>query len=353
MKQLAGFALMLFAFISCTSITEELGQLENNDVAEGNKEYVVSIGMGGEMVNITDAPLTKASGDDLYGFQVYVKKKGDESAPYNCYAYGLFDDISDLSITLVDGYLYKFVATCVIDGKNKINKYYDSTTGIIRYNMPFETYLMNKFVYDTSMGCSALTYLSRYTSDVVNIQPDRYYGEAVNFDPSLAENIDIEMLKCMTGMKLVVSKITEGELVISIMNKTYSIAAGDSELEVETVFELSHNYDREDLSYLWEYEKISPKQTYSTTEYLTVTHKHSYNINETIYHGNVIFTRNKQTLIKVNTTTNSETEEPIEGSNKINISLEDAGELQPGEEIIIGDSTTEEEETTEDETTEE
>lgn len=350
MKQLAGFALMLFALISCTSITEELGQLENNDVAEGNKEYVVSIGMGGEMVNITDAPLTKASGDDLYGFQVYVKKKGDESASYESYAYGLFDDISDLSITLVDGYLYKFVATCVIDGKNKINKYYNSATGIIHYYSPFGIYLLNKFVYDTSMGCSSLYWASEYTSDVVNIQPDRYYGEAVNFDPSLSENIDIEMLKCMAGMKLVVSKITEGELVISIKGKTYSIAAGDSELEVETVFELTHN---EALSYLWVYEKISPKQTYSTTEYLTVTHKHSYNINETIYHGEVIFTRNKQTLIKVNTTTNSETEEPIEGSNKINISLEDAGELQPGEEIIIGDSTTEEEETTEEETTEE
>lgn len=347
MKQLAGFALMLFAFISCTSITEELGQLENNDVAEGNKEYVVSIGMGGEMVNITDAPLTKASGDDLYGFQVYVKKKGDESASYNYYAYGLFDDISDLSITLVDGYLYKFVATCVIDGKNKINKYYSSATGLILYYNPFGIYLLNKFVYDTSEDCPVLTNLSEYTSDVVNIQPDRYYGEAVNFDPSLSENIDIEMLKCMTGMKLVVSKITEGELVISIYDKTYSIAAGDSELEVETVFEMYG------FSSLWKYEKISPKQTYSIARWLKVTHKHSYNIDEVVYNDYVTFTRNKQTLIKVNTTTNSETEEPIEGSNKINISLEDAGELQPGEEIIIGDSTTEEEETTEEETTEE
>lgn len=338
---------MLFAFISCTSITEELGQLENNDVAEGNKEYVVSIGMGGEMVNITDAPLTKASGNDLYGFQVYVKKKGYESASYNYYAYGLFDDISDLSITLVDGYLYKFVATCVIDGKNKIDKNYYSATGLIRYNVPFETYLLNKFVYDTSEGCPFLTNLSEYTSDVVNIQPDRYYGEAVNFDPSLSENIDIEMLKCMTGMKLVVSKITEGELVISINNETYSIAAGDSVLEVETVFEMYG------LSSLWVYEKISPKQTYSIRRWLEVTHKHSYNIDEVVYNDYVTFTRNKQTLIKVNTTTNSETEEPIEGSNKINISLEDAGELQPGEEIIIGDSTTEEEETTEEETTEE
>lgn len=136
-------------------------------------------------------------------------------------------------------------------------------------------------------------------------------------------------------------------MVISINGETYSIAAGDSELEVETVFELTG------LRYLWEYEKISPKQTYSTTEYLIVTHKHSYNIDEVVYNGYVTFTRNKQTLIKVNVTTNSETEEPIEGSNKINISLEDAGELQPGEEIIIGDSTTEEEETTEEETTEE
>ena len=347
MKQLAGFALMLFAFISCTSITEELGQLENNDVAEGNKEYVVSIGMGGEMVNITDAPLTKASGDDLYGFQVYVKKKGDESASYNYYAYGLFDDISDLSITLVDGYLYKFVATCVIDGKNKINKSYDPNTGIIYYESPFRTSLQNKFVYDTSGRYSALADGSDFTSDVVDIEPDRYYGEVINFDPSLAENIDIEMLKCMTGMKLVVSKITEGELVIMFGGETYSIVAGDSELEVEKVCEMFN------LSYLWQYEKISPKQTFSDDWWLKVTHKHSYNIDEVVYDDYVTFTRNKQTLIKVNATTNSETEEPIEGSNKINISLEDAGELQPGEEIIIGDSTREEEETTEDETTEE
>lgn len=327
---------MMVLLVSCSSISEDLDSLGNKDVAEGNKEYVVSIGMTGEILDISQVPLTKAGGNDLYGIQVYVKPKANETVSYQRYAYGLFDDVSDLSITLFDGYLYKFVATCVIDGKNKIGKNYNPNTGVINYYSPFGSYLQNKFIYDSSEGLYSINYVSEYTSDVTNIQPDRYYGEMVNFDPSQAEEIDIEMLKCMAGMKLVVSGMTEGELIISFNNTAYHITPDDTKLEIETVFELS------DVGHVWQYEKISPKSIYFTDKFLRIAHKHSsynniFNYEEIIYDSYVRFTRNKQTLIKVNISSNQDTDTPTEGSNGVNITLEDAGELTPGEEVVIGE----------------
>lgn len=323
MKRITVLLLMLLCFVSCNSVTDEI----ENEVIETNKEYVVSIGMVGEILDVTQVPLTKASGDDLYGFVVYSKTMGD-SEYKTTYAYGLFDDINDLKITLLDGYLYKFKTICVIDGKNKIYK----NNSV--YNYPFCTEVKNEFIYGTDfpeMGSQmTICYLDSYDNV---IKPNLYYGEASDFNPSKEKSINIDMLKCMTGMKLNISGLNEGKLEIKGgWGTTYSILAEDKLHELETVFNFSL------LSDIWNYEKKENKGTYSKLLSLVIMHKHTNGIEEVLYNQDITFTRNKQTIISFSL---KKTETST--TNKISVSLEDAGELQPGEEIVIGGSTTIEE----------
>ena len=111
MKKILFLALALIAFASCS----KEDAIENESI-EG-KEYVVNLGFSGE-IEISQSPLSKAGTNDLYGVQVYSKKSSDSN--YAPYAYGLFDNTADMTVKLIGGYQYKFVASMVEDGKEKI-----------------------------------------------------------------------------------------------------------------------------------------------------------------------------------------------------------------------------------------
>ena len=94
-------------------------ELDKESPVQEAKEYLVPIKMAGEILEIEEGPLTKAGeNNDLYGFQINSKKAGETS--YSPYAYGLFDDISDVKVKLISGAEYEFVCTMVRDGKSKI-----------------------------------------------------------------------------------------------------------------------------------------------------------------------------------------------------------------------------------------
>ena len=126
---------MVLAFAACSNNGEGTEALPD-DGAQEPKEYVVSLGMAGEILEIEESPLSKAEGsNDLYGVQVYSKTATTEYTPY---AYGLFDNTADMTIRLLAGYEYKFVATMVVDGKEKISfNSYDNSYGAPFENIPF------------------------------------------------------------------------------------------------------------------------------------------------------------------------------------------------------------------------
>ena len=239
MKKILLFALALFALASCT---EEDALVDESVVG---KEYLVSIGFSGE-IEISHSPLTKAGTNDLYGVQVYSKESGDsEYAPY---AYGLFDNTSDMKVKLIGGYQYKFVASMVEDGKDRI---YHTDKG---FSHPFEigaakySRLENMFIYssDSEMGYlnSGATFLySSGNSISTYYRPNisRYYGELSGFTPSENKSASIDMKRVCFGAKFVAKGFMEGRMTIQIPEAP-TMTINYPETEVEDIFTFKNDY---------------------------------------------------------------------------------------------------------------
>lgn len=185
--------------------------------SQSPKEYTISLGMTGE-IEMTTSPLSRADeSTDLYGVQVYSKADVDGSS-YSVCAYGLFDDPSAMSIKLLDGYLYKFVVTMVVDGKNIIYSYLSSYSAPFTIGSITRTSADNTFVWDGTnyfywigKGYSSLTTGGYYRPFV-----DRYYGVATDYKPSEDGSVSIEMKRTVFGVKYVAEDLTEGKLLINM-----------------------------------------------------------------------------------------------------------------------------------------
>jgi hypothetical protein len=81
------YLFLIGILFSCGGAGEEELNPEEPDINSEPKEYIVSLGMTGE-IEISESPLLgRASSDDLYGVQVYSKTATTNYIPY---AYGLF-----------------------------------------------------------------------------------------------------------------------------------------------------------------------------------------------------------------------------------------------------------------------
>ena len=179
--------------------------------------YTVSLDWEGEILDVWYEPLRSNSTDDLYGIQVYqapdVELEEGKSTTWTRYAYGLFDNADDITIQLLKGYKYKFVATMVVDGKNKISHFTDN----VSYSNPFyitrpgaNTYglLANKFDYQSTIyfsgledGTTSLQGLSGYIS---HPNTERFYGELEDYIPgSNGDKAKIKMKRTSFGAKFI------------------------------------------------------------------------------------------------------------------------------------------------------
>lgn len=234
---------MLFASCSKEAVEETLL----------NEVYTVQLGMGGEL-DIIYEPLTKSSTDDLYGIQVYSMPDIDGASAWTAYAYGLFDDASNITIKLLKGYKYKFEATMLVDGKNKLYGYTGPS-----YSFPF-------FAYGTSSEHSSVGDQFNYTSitkfnglnkgestikddggysSYARPNVERYYGELENYIPGRnGEKAVISMSRTSFGVKYQVIGKDSGTIEIMMEGAPkmiFELAPGNT--EKSDVFTFSKVYD--------------------------------------------------------------------------------------------------------------
>ena len=227
---------MCVNFVSCGSDNEIPG-----DEPTISKEFEISIGFGGE-ISVSDSPLGRAVGNDLYAVQVYSKKTSDDAAVETPYAYGLFDDIASLTLNVTEGYTYRFVASMVVDAKNKIQ------TTDNKYGAPYGNNAIsanNKFVVSSTKGFDGLesgSALLAGTTSVVSMPTlDRYYGVATLTPNETNKSVTIHMLRTVFGLKFVAKGLDqEGETVkIAISdapdNLTVNYEAGKTEQATENI----------------------------------------------------------------------------------------------------------------------
>lgn len=246
---MAAIALMVGATMAACSKDEVAGIEPEPD----SDFYTVKIGWEGEIIDVTYEPLdTRATTDDLYGIQVYSTPNDDATTPtWTPYAYGLFDDPDNISINLLKGYKYKFAATMVRDGKNKLQLGVNND-----YLCPFShnipglskgTTIGNSFEYQSGtffdgLDDGAAILIGSKLYDHPNV--DRFYGELVNYTPGDKNaTAKINMKRTAFGAKFIAkgAKAKEGTLHVQMTNApAMELALTTSENKISDIFTFSN-----------------------------------------------------------------------------------------------------------------
>ncbi|MCI1686282.1 MAG: hypothetical protein LKI65_01770 [Prevotella sp.] len=235
------------SFYSCSQ-----GSIPSNEGPATAKSYTVHLGFGGEITDISTSPLMRAEAadSDIYGIQVYScpdDTASNANSTYTYYAYGLFNDKSDMTISLLQGYKYRFACTMVVNGKNKLANSY--MNGYSEYGAPFgvensEAYLNNQFTYSTSNYFVGLSYGSAETNDYYFCERpniDRYYGELTDFTPAENKTATILMKRAVFGAKFIAEGLTGGKLKIS-MSEAPDIYIAYPDTTVQNIFTFDNIY---------------------------------------------------------------------------------------------------------------
>ena len=233
MKKILFALVVITALFSCSKSNEE-------DFSEQKpKEYIVSLGMTGEILDIEESPLSRAEGDDLYGIQVYSRSNGD----YVPYAYGLFDDKSKMSIKLLGGYEYKFEITMVVDGKNKLGHNNEVYFQPFAMNGNNNASLQNVFIYSNSEYFEFLNVGSTYLKEGIYKHPnaERFYGILSDYRVKENDLIKIDMKRVCFGVKFIAESLNEGKLKINMENAPELQISSNGGHEIQDIFTFWNN----------------------------------------------------------------------------------------------------------------
>ncbi|MBO5890338.1 MAG: hypothetical protein J6Q28_02780 [Alistipes sp.] len=266
---------VLFGATSCETLNDFVDAPETPSA----EYYTVSLGFGGE-IEIGYEPMRSAENNDLYGINVYSAPANVEGTPsWTNYAYGLFDDPSNIKIDLLVGYQYKFVATMVKDGKEKV--YYYSGG----YSHPFYVNGATPISTSFNYGLSFIDYLAVGFTNLKNpygtyYRPntERYYGELEGYIPSNNGKATIDMGRTSYGVKFVAQgqSANVGSLEIQMSDSplvTFNLAESNEYFDIYTFYYvrkawLKSDYSEEvsvNINYIREDETVVPLGSHKVT----------------------------------------------------------------------------------------
>lgn len=207
----------------------------NEQTPNGNNEtkgYNVRLEINREVVKLDQGsplqtiPNALESDSSIYGVQIYSRKDA-AGTTYSPYAFGIFDDPSNINITLYERNLYKFAITKIVDGKTVLPVKSDDT-----FRSPLtvdgggcDGTLSNKITISNSCVLSKIGAGLTELEQVGSLLPkkfahpniDRYYGELADFAPSEStSNPTIELRRVAFGINFFVEGLTQGHLDITL-----------------------------------------------------------------------------------------------------------------------------------------
>lgn len=321
MKRVTFFKSAILALLACVCFVA----CENNlgEIPTEPETYTVKLGWAGEILDVSYEPLsTRATTDNLYGIQVY----SNDDSGWMPYAYGLFDDPNNITVTLQNDCKYKFVATMVKDGKNRLHK-----NDYGEYYSPFGgVKIGDDFTYSSTTPMSGIIYGNAnivfadggYNSYLIpNIE--RFYGELSDYIPVENTNVNIDMKRTVFGAKFVVGgKLAiEGKLDIQI--------EGAPKMELA----LTEGYD--EISEIFTFNEVSSawaKDDYTEDINVTFIWVRVDGTESPMGTHEITFKRNTMTVVEVNIEN--------EGDNAgigLNIPDSETGDLDDGDTVVIVD----------------
>lgn len=315
------FILSVLLLWSCS---EE--DIPNNNTISEEVYVTVNIKLGGEILDVTQEPMTKGlTNNDLTAIQIneVVMNYYEEEVPY---AWGLFDDVSNISVKLKKGAKYDIEATTVINGKS-IMRFTEEG-----YCDPF--ILNNKFTFvtnnmDISSTCSfqalnmSNVYLKKYNGYGYQYSnADKYYYTN-SFVAEEGSGIDLEMKRVSAGLKVITNNLTDGKLLIESRDfPNIEINPGEEYDEIYTIpwyvtMGMGNKWGDDDCK---------------TSSIMTFTYQDASGEKTQIASQKIEFTRNKKTVITVNI---PDDEEIGTQKNAIKVSLDDTP-MVDGDKITVG-----------------
>ena len=318
-------SIAMLSMLSLATSCENLSALLEQPTTPTEPEYVtVSLGLDVEL-DYEYEPLTRAEeNNDLYGIQVYsTPVPATENAKWTKYAYGLFDSTDNLTIKLIRGYEYKFVASMVKDGKNKVECLGDGT-----YGNPFHhaieatsgaTYYSNtqlsvSFIYDQlGMSLERLNFIDYLTAEL-------YYGELEGYIPSDNDSkATIELKRVSFGAKYIAKGDFAENGTLEILMK----GAPQLNLNLAEGNEISEIYTYKNVRDAW------LDENYTVTESVTLRIAYSDGTTAPLGTHDITFKRNTTTVVNVDLS--------VGGENGVGFVVTDGGEMPEDTEITIKD----------------
>ncbi len=292
MKKVTIFKSAILALLACVGIVA--CDKSSDVVPEEPEVYTVNLGWEGEILDVSYEPLaTRATTDDLYGIQVYSAPDNDAATPtWTKFAYGVFDDPDNITINLLKGYKYKFVATMVKDGKNRVG------SNVVGYFSPFYVSNapaeLNKFNFSAQYGLDGLgignTNLKNPKGIYFRPNTERFYGELVDYVPGANGNkAKIHMKRTSFKAKF----IAKGKLAKSGTLNIMMTEAPEMNLELSSNNQISDMFTFSDVDAAW------ADNQYSETIDVTLTWTRTDGTVVPLNTHKVNFKRNATTVVKV------------------------------------------------------
>ena len=284
----------LFAVLMCVNFASCSNENDTPSTEE-QEFYTVKLGWDGEILDITEEPLSRTATADLYGIQIYSTPNKDlaegETPIWTAYAYGLFEDPSNISANLLKGYKYKFVATMVKDGKNKLGAY--SSPFMLVGNattIPGTDFNYASHPYFNGLGNG---YTFTTNGQYYHFNSDRYYGELVDYDPATSQIATIPMKRTAFGASFV---------AINTVSKT-----GKLEIMMQSAPKMEIEFVAGEIDEFWAkdiftfYDVAAAYATDGYTETIPVTFNWHRDDGGTIPLGthNITYKRNRNTIVTI------------------------------------------------------
>lgn len=328
-KLLASVAMLLVLSLatSCETLVDYLDlPLTPNTPTE--EEYVtVSLGLDLVDLNVEYEPITRAQeSNDVYGIQVYsTPASASEYPDWKPFAYGVFYSTDNLSINLLKGYEYKFIATMVKDGKEKLYHYEhwenDEYLGEI-YGYPFDSVVSDNFKYgiDDHGGKYQWGAISTYSYGcVARPNVERYYGELEGYTPGdKGGKAKIQLKRTSFGAKYIAKGKNAGSGTLEILMEY----APQINLNLAESNQVSDIYTFDWVYGAWldnNYSETFPVVLRLVREDGTVVPLGTHNLT---------FKRNATTVVNVNMDDSSE-------ASGVGVEFLEGGEMPDGDEVTI------------------
>ena len=273
---------VLFGATSCETLNDFI-TLPETPEAPSAESYTVSLGFGGE-IEVGYEPMRSAENNDLYGINVYSAPANVEGTPsWTNYAYGLFDDPSNIKIDLLVGYQYKIKAKMYTNGINEV----------IYQNYPFSNATLGKFTYGLKLIDTFDTgyiYINNPYCYCYRPNVETFYGELEGYIPSNNGKATIDMGRTSYGVKFVAQgqSANVGTLEIQMSESplvTFNLAESNEYFDIYTFYYVRSAWLKSDYS-----EEVSVNINYIREDNTVVplgSHK-------------VTFVRNTTTVVTVN-----------------------------------------------------